>query len=476
MATNVPTVIWGPTGFIEPTEANVLDGVTLDINAAFGGNLNPALTTPQGQLASSMAAVIGNVNDTFLFYSSQTDPAFAVGRMQDAIGRIYFINRNPAQPTTVQCTCVGLQGVVIPAGSLAQDTNGNTYRCAAAGTIPVSGNILLPFENLIPGPIPCPAGSLSAIYQSIPGWDTILNPSDGIIGVDVETRTQFEVRRSAAVAQNSLGSLPSVLGAVLNVAGVTSAYVTENNLNVGQTIGGVLLNPNSIFVCVNGGAAADIAHAIWSRKAPGCAYNGTTVVTVLDTSPIYVPPFPSYSVSFYYAVPLTIVFSIVLAASPAVPSNANQLIQAAIIGAFAGSDGGLPVAVAQPVFASRYYTTVAALGSWAQIVDILVGSVNSAAAVFNGSISSTTLTVSAMVSGNIGFGQSLIDTTGNIPPGVTVVGFITGSGGTGTYSISTPLTVSSEQIFGVTANLFKIQPIITQIPVTAAGNITVTLQ
>ena len=50
-----------------------------DINAAFGGNLNQALNTPQGQLASSIAAILGNVDDTFAFYTSQTDPAFALG-------------------------------------------------------------------------------------------------------------------------------------------------------------------------------------------------------------------------------------------------------------------------------------------------------------------------------------------------------------------------------------------------------------
>ncbi len=48
VTTNVPQVTWGDTGFQIPTTAQVLAGVEEDINSAFGGNLNMALDTPQG--------------------------------------------------------------------------------------------------------------------------------------------------------------------------------------------------------------------------------------------------------------------------------------------------------------------------------------------------------------------------------------------------------------------------------------------
>ncbi len=117
--TNVPLPAFGPTGLIIPTESAILGGVQADINGAFGGGLNPALTTPQGQLATSLAAIIGNCNDTLLELNNQMDPAFASGRNQDAIGRIYFISRNPALPTVVTCNLTGLPGVIIPVGAQA---------------------------------------------------------------------------------------------------------------------------------------------------------------------------------------------------------------------------------------------------------------------------------------------------------------------------------------------------------------------
>ena len=48
ITTSVPQPTFGPTGYIIlPAESAILTGVFADINAAFGGNLNPGLTTPQ---------------------------------------------------------------------------------------------------------------------------------------------------------------------------------------------------------------------------------------------------------------------------------------------------------------------------------------------------------------------------------------------------------------------------------------------
>jgi hypothetical protein len=475
MATTVPNPTMGPNGFIIPSSADVLSGVTADINAAFGGNLNPDLDTPQGQLASSEAAVVENVNQTFLFLTQQFDPAYAQGRYQDALARIYFIERNPALPTAVQALCTGLQGVVIPIGSLAVAADGNQYVSTEAGTIPASGSVTLNFECTVPGPIPCPEGTLDQIYRSIPGWDSITNAADGVIGNNVESRAAFEARRAASVAHNSIGSLPSVLGSVLTVEDVLDAYVTENVSNTVQVIGGVSLLPNSIYVAAVGGSAQAIAEAIWRKKAPGCAYNGNTNVTVLDTSAGYVPPYPSYSVSFERPDPLEIVFEVEINNTTLVPADAEQQIEAAIISAFAGLDGGQRTKIGTNVFASRFYAPIAALGTWAQIVSIKIGSTNTGSAAFTASIAGSTMTVTAVSSGTLAVGQTLFDAAENLVPGTVITALGTGSGGTGTYFVSSSQTMGSAPLAAVSTNLFEVGVNIDQIPVTSAPYITVTL-
>ncbi|MER9376014.1 baseplate J/gp47 family protein [Mesorhizobium sp. M0491] len=473
--TNVPPPQWTNTGFLIPSAAAVLAGVTEDINEAFGGGLNPALDTPQGQLASSETAVIDEVNSTFLAFTNQVDPAFASGRMQDAIARIYFIERNPAQPTVVQALCNGLPGVTIPSGALALAEDGNQYLCTEDGVIGADGTVTLPFECLVVGPIPCPADSLNQIYRSIPGWDSINNPDDGVLGNNVEGRAAFEARRAASVALNSQGSLPSVLGAVLEVSNVIDAYVTENDTNTVQTIGGVSLYANSLYVSVVGGDADDIARAIWTRKAPGCAYNGNTTITIYDESPGYVPPYPAYRVSFEIPDPLAILFSVNLVNSHLVPSDAATQIQNAIIAAFAGGDGGPRAKIGTMLFASRFYAPVAALGSWVQIISIEIGSTNDPAAVFTGHIAGTTLTVSAVASGALAVGQVISDTTGALTVGTTITALGSGTGGTGTYTVSSNGTVTSESMMAAEPNRFDIAIDIDQVPTISANDIIVTL-
>jgi hypothetical protein len=467
--TNVPQPTFGSNGFIAPSEQDILTGVFADINAAFGGNLNPALETPQGQLASSEAAIIGNSNDTFLFFTNQIDPAFAAGRMQDAIGRIYFITRLPSEPTVVQCTCIGAAGVTVPLGATAVSTDGTVYTCTQAGTFDVTGTMVLTFACNVPGPTVCPAGTLNQIYQAIPGWDSINNLSDGVIGQNTESRQAFEARRAASVAQNSTGSLGAILGAVLGVSGVLDAYVTENVNGTSSSVGGVTLAAKSLYVAVVGGSSADIAAAIWSKKAPGCAYNGNTTVVVQDTNPGYVPPYPSYSVTFQIPTPVPILFAVNVANSAQVPSDAATKIQNAIINAFSGGDGGTRARIGSTIYASRFYAAIAALGAWAQIISLKVSSINSPIASFTGVIAGTTLTVSG-VTGVIAIGQTVVDAAGNVLPGTVI------TAGSGTsWTVSRTQTVSSEAMVAAKPTLDSIFNNINQVPTISANNIAVTL-
>ena len=90
-------------------------------------------------------------------------------------------------------------------------------------------------------------------------------------------------------------------------------------------------------------------------------------------SPVYAAPFPSYAVTFTVPTPTPILFSISMQANTGVPSNAIALIQAAVIAAFTGADGGQRARIALPIFASRFYSGIASLGSWALIYSIQLG-------------------------------------------------------------------------------------------------------
>lgn len=523
VATNVPFPTFTDTGFRSPTEQAILLGVQADWNAAFNTTLNFGTATnptPQGQVVATMAAVIGNAYDLFCLLANSNDPAFARGRYQDAIARIYFLSRNPGAPTVAQCLCIGKPTTVIPFGSIIQNDQGVQYIAATTATIPAGGSVTIPFACAVNGPTACPADTLTTIVRAIPGWDSVGNPSAGVLGINVETRAEFETRREQTVERNSIGQNDSILGAVLDIADVLDAYVTDNPndypvavdseatviaaisgtaltvssvlsgavaigqsvtgtsgtgvsveagtvivsgsgtswvVNNSQTVvsttmqlGGVTLGANALYVAEVGGDEDAVAEAIWSKKPPGTPfYAGNTSVVVYDTNPIYVPPGIPYTIIWEVPPALPFVFKVSLVDNPGIPSNATALIQQAIIDAFSGSIDGIPRArIGSTVISTRYVAPIVALGSWAQIASILMGTENlpaarataSIGAAFTGTASGTTMTASS-VSGYISVGDLIAG------PGVllnsTVVSQDSGSpGGAGDYTLTNAATSS----------------------------------
>lgn len=468
--TNVPSPIFSARGFLAPLQSAILAGLLADFNDAFGGGMNLSLTTPQGQLATTESAILGNVNDTFVYMTNQFNPAFADGRWQDGLAYIYFITRKPAEPTVVQATCTGVAGTVIPAGALAQTADGLVYVATGSGVIGEGGTVVVPFSCSLPGPIVCPAGSLNIIYQTILGWDAIDNLSDGVIGRDTENRADFEARRFASVAKNSNGALPAIRGEVLDVPGVLDAYVIENTSGSPVTINGFTLAAKSLYVAAVGGTDEEVARAIWTKKSPGCDYNGNTTVTVYDTS--YAVPQPSYDVKFERPTPLPVAYAVDLATNAFVPADAAAQVQAAIIAAFSGQYATTPrPLIGSEIFASQYYGPVAALGSWVQIKSIKIGSINNPAGTSStGSIAGTTFTEAGTVTGAFAIGQTLGNDAGTILPGTQIV-----SGSSPTWTINYSQTVAAAPVYGFLPTRDELQVQIDQTPNISALDIAVTV-
>lgn len=527
MPTNVPVISWGDRGPIAPNGPAILAGVQQDYDTSFSVSFNWDDSTPQGQLASTWAAVIQNVYQIIIYYANQVDPAYASGRMQDAIARINFIERLPALPTTLQVQCLGAEGTVLPAGPLTfatiADPAGNLYRATQAGTIPAGGSVTLTFACTAVGPVAVPA--TARIYQAIPGWDTALVAS-GVSGQDAETPQQFELRRSQSVAANARSVNAAILGEVLSVAGVLDAYVVDNPTNSPAVINGYTLAARSVYVAVSGGDSDEVAEAIWRKKPPGIPMNGNTTVVVEDRNTSYSPPYPSYSIQFERPASLPVFFEVNIANSPVVPADAVERVQTAIVDAFNGATAGATftgsisgsvmnvtavasgnIAIGQivsganivpgttitgygtgigstgtytvsiiqnvaetiivstpannipapprarigsTVFAIQYAGVLGALGGWAAVRTLKVGSANTAGAVVDGRISGTTMTVTRVVSGTLAVGQWVSGSNADqsIGAGTRITAFGTGSGGTGTYTVSLSQSVSGATFTG----------------------------
>lgn len=371
--TNVPPLQFTPAGLVLPEESAIFAGVTQDINEAMGGGLRPDKRTPQGQIATSQTAIIADKNAQIAKFVNQVNPDTADSFMQDGIGRIYYLERSEGAPTNVACQCNGSFQTSIPAGSLAQDTSGNRYVCTDGGVIPIGGIITLNFANIENGPTPCPSGTLTTIYKSIPGWDTITNALDGVVGRFVESRAEFEFRRKNSVALNAHGSKEAIYAAVFDVEEVLDVFVTDNVTDDVEPYGATAYNllPHSVYVGVVGGDGESIALAISSKKDLGCNMNGNTTIDVPD--PSYSPPQPEYAITFNRPTPLPILFIVSLSDDDGLPADIEVRTKAAILASFNGADGSQRVRMGGIILASKFYQGVSAIGPEVLILSIKIG-------------------------------------------------------------------------------------------------------
>lgn len=326
--------------------------------------MSKSLTTPQGQIAMSDTAIIGDKNDNLAWLVNQINPDFAEGRMQDAIGQIYFIDRIAAIGTTVTATATGLVGTVIPANSIAQDASGYLYYSLADAVISASGAVDIVFQNQASGPIACPIGTLNTIYRAISGWSGITNATAGVLGNEVESRANFEYRRKQSVAGNANNQLGAVYANILAAPGVTDAYVTQNNTGLAVVKGftDFELEPHSLYVSVYGGASADIAKAIWQKLPPGPSMVGNTSYTVVDDVN-YVQPYPEYEIKWQTPSAVSVYFKVELANNNALPGDIVNRVRTAVLSAFNGEDGGTRARIGSTIYAGRYYAGVQAIDS-----------------------------------------------------------------------------------------------------------------
>lgn len=142
-----------------------------------------------GQVLDLIVAEIEAKNSEIAFLANMANPETATGKYLDALAALYGLDRKISEPTVVNCVLTGLKGTVIPYGAIAQDTLGNQYRHSAANGAQIddTGSVTTTFTAINHGPLEVAAGSVNRIVTTIAGWDSITNPTAGVIGRDEET-------------------------------------------------------------------------------------------------------------------------------------------------------------------------------------------------------------------------------------------------------------------------------------------------
>ena len=372
-------------GPVAPTSEDVLRAQQEIWQSALGNNLNVDAATPQGQIMSSLAAMVQDKNNQLLFLANMFNPATSYGVWQDALGAIYFIDRQVATHTQVQVTCTGLKGTVIAGEDTSSDParvkteSGTELICMSTGTIGDDGTVTLAFECEDAGDVEIEAHAVTKIVKAQPGWDTVDNADAGVVGRHTEAQWEFEKRRKQSVAYNSRSMLGSVYSRVGNVDGVIDLLARQNRNDYSIEDNGVTLSPHSIYVCALGGDENEIAEAIYNTVSGGCDYNGTTEV-------VYKDPLTAAQETIKFQRPDKFEFAVAvtLRKNSSTPNDIVSKVRENIIADFYGeeypdSDTGevhnanaTRVAIGDTVYASRFYCPAISAGA-SQLISVTIG-------------------------------------------------------------------------------------------------------
>lgn len=121
------------------------------------------------------------------------------------------------------------------------------------------------------GPVSADAGQLTKIVTGTLGWLSVTNDTATTIGKDVETDEEFRAR---IIASRQIGTsfLTSIRARIGRVEGVSSCVVYENNQAYEVIRNDVIMPEHSVYICVQGGTAQDVAQAVVDTKPPGTGY------------------------------------------------------------------------------------------------------------------------------------------------------------------------------------------------------------
>lgn len=353
--------------------------------------------------------------------------AGAIGSIIGAVAAVpgvtdYFgYNNKTASP-------VSIGGVSIAANSV--------YICAAGGTQQAVAQAI--FSKIGPG-APTVGNTAVTVFDNNP-----LYASPIAYTVNYQIPIPLPLLFSVVLVQN--GNIPS-----------NATSLVQNAVVAAASQGAIL--PAAIFTGSVAGNVLNVSAVSQGALAVGQVLADTTDALASGTQITEFLTGAGGTGTYAVSVPQTVASETMTATT-----NASQIIP------------NLRARIGQTIYATTYVQAINALGAWAQVASIQVGSPNTPGATVVGSISGNTLTVNSVIGGLLSVGQFLFGSAGgtNVAANTQIVAFLTGAGGTGTYSVSISQTVpGGTTIVAASANQTSVSVLANQVPQVSQLGVTV---
>lgn len=282
-------------GISAPSYAEIYQSLQATFQRIYGADAYIDPDSQDGQLLAIFAKAVSDGNDAIIAAYNNFSPATSFGVGLSNQVKINGIARQVPSKGQVLLRVSGTVGTIIT-GGVASDQEGKArWLLPSPVIIPPAGFVDVTAVAEAEGEVEALAGTVTKIVTPTLGWQAVTNPAAASPGLPVESDATLRRRQTVSTALPSQSVLDGITGAVWAVAGVQEAIVYENDTDVADANG---LPPHSIAPVVIGGAADDIAAAVFLKKTVGCYTYGSTVQTVTDTNGI------PYSIRLSYSTPM----------------------------------------------------------------------------------------------------------------------------------------------------------------------------
>lgn len=271
------------SGVVVPDFADTLAQVEAEYRAIEGfedADLSPE--TKLGALMLREVLIRDGVARNNAIVANQINPDLAQGVFLDALFSFMGGSRFSATYSIIRSvTLTGQPTTVIPKGSLAF-AGDNSFKSLSTVILNNEGKGYSDFQAVLEGPIEAPIGSLSKIGSSVLGWETISNVNAAEVGKVEETMISARRRRSKILALQATETVEAIISALYDLPDVRSLSYIENYEETTKVIRGITLKPHSMWLCIDGGEAEQIAKTLKRVRGIGSGYNGSEEVTIVD--------------------------------------------------------------------------------------------------------------------------------------------------------------------------------------------------
>lgn len=248
--------------------------------AIYGVDINLNQESPDGQRVAIEAKSRADMQAFGLWIANNFDPDFARGIFQAKIAKLSGVFPRPATRSFWDLSVVTTRILTLPTGYQISDDLGQLWELPAPVILPI-GTTAITFQATDFGSVTGLVGAVFTPVTVVLGVTGFTAAADAEPGKDEETDEEFVQKRNRSLENPAFSTTNSLTARLLNTAGVTDAYVYDNDTDVYNALWD--LDAHSIWAVVEGGTIDDIMQALLFQKTGGAGIKGAIEATIPET-------------------------------------------------------------------------------------------------------------------------------------------------------------------------------------------------